>query len=308
VTTYRIAFAGAALAASFVFPPRQREAPLEQAPAQPLLVSADWLAQHLRDSNLVLLHVGERAEYNEQHIAGARYTTQSDVSVSSHDHDKGLMLEMPPADSLKAMLEKLGISNDSRIVVYYGNDWVSPTTRVVFTLANAGLGDRASILDGGMQQWIASGHAVTKEVPTARTGSLSPLRMQNLIVDAAWVQKHLKARGYSIVDGRSASFYDGVEATGQRKGHIPGAHSVPFTEVADDKNYFKKVDELRALFEKAGVQPSDTIIGYCHIGQQATAMLFAARLIGHPVRLYDGSMQEWSRRTDLPIELPRESQ
>lgn len=308
MTTYRIALAGAALATSFILPPSSRVAPLAQAPAQPLLVSADWLDQHLRDSNLVLLHVGERAEYNEQHIPGARYATQSDVSISSHDHDNGLMLEMPRADSLKAMLEKLGISNGSRIVVYYGNDWVSPTTRVLFTLANAGLGDRASILDGGMQQWIATGHSVTKEVPATRTGSLSQLRMQNLIVDAAWVQKHLKARGYAIVDGRSASFYDGVEATGQRKGHIPGAHSVPFTDVADDKNYFKKADELRALFDKAGVQPTDTIVGYCHIGQQATAMLFAARLLGHPVRLYDGSMQEWSRRTDLPIELPRGSQ
>ncbi|HVD04849.1 MAG TPA: sulfurtransferase [Gemmatimonadaceae bacterium] len=308
MTTSRFALAAAALVASFVVQPRSRDAQSEQAPTPSLLVSADWLVQHLRDSNLVLLHVGDRPEYDAGHIPGARYVTQGDISISSHDHDNGLMLEMPSADSLKVLLEKLGISNGSRVVVYYGNDWVSPSTRVMFTLANAGLAERSSLLDGGMQQWIASGHAVTKEVPELRVGSLSPLRLQNLVVDVKWVQQHLRTKGYAIVDGRSASFYDGVEATGPRKGHIPGARSIPFTEVADDKNRIKSVEELRALFDRAGVQPRDTVIGYCHIGQQATAMLFAARILGHPVRLYDGSMQEWSRRTDLPIEAPGDSQ
>jgi thiosulfate/3-mercaptopyruvate sulfurtransferase len=308
VTISRFAFAAVALVASFVAPPSSSDVPKVQAPTPSLLVSGDWLAQHLRDSNLVLLHVGDRAEYDAEHIPGARYITQRDVSISSEDHEHGLMLEMPSADSLKAMLEKLGISSGSRVIVYYGNDWISPSTRVMFTLANAGLADRSSLLDGGMQQWIAAGRPVTKEVPTVRVGVLSPLHVQNLVVDAAWVQKHLRTKGYSLVDGRSASFYDGVEATGPRKGHIPGARSVPFTEVADDRLRIKKVEDLRALFDKAGVQPGDTVVGYCHIGQQATAMLFAARLLGHPVRLYDGSMQEWSRRSDLPIEAPGGSQ
>ena len=308
MTISRFAFAAAAFVASFVVPPTSKDAPNVQAPTPSLLVSGDWLAQHLRDSNLVLLHVGDRAEYDAGHIPGARYITQRDVSISSEDHEHGLMLEMPSADSLKALLEKLGISSGSRVVVYYGNDWISPSTRVMFTLANAGLGERSSLLDGGMQQWIATGHPITKEVPALRTGALSPLQMQNLVVDAAWVQKHLRAKGNAIVDGRSASFYDGVEATGPRKGHVPGARSIPFTEVADDKLRLKKIEDLRALFDKAGVQPRDTVVGYCHIGQQATAMLFAARLLGHPVRLYDGSMQEWSRRSDLPIEAPGGSQ
>lgn len=303
MTNLRIALA-VSLLASTGLTPRPSGAPHSQAKAPSLLVSSDWLAQHLADSNLVLLHVGDQAEYNAGHIPGARYVSQRDVSVSSPDHDNGLMLEMPSADSLRAALQRLGISNSSRVIVYFGNDWVSPATRIVFTLANAGLADRTSLLDGGMQQWIAAGHAITKDVPASHVGTLSPLRMQNLVVDATWVQKHLRTNGYAIIDGRDASFYDGVEATGPRKGHIPGAHSVPFTEITDDKLRLKSLDELRTLFANAGVQPADTVVGYCHIGQQATAMLFAARAIGHPVKLYDGSMQEWSRRTELPIELP----
>ena len=58
------------------------------------------------------------------------------------------------------------------------------------------------------------------------------------------------------------------------------------------------------VFEKAGVKPGDTVIGYCHIGQQATAMLFAARTLGHTVLLYDGSFEDWSRRTDYPVDNP----
>lgn len=269
----------------------------------PLLVSSAWLASHISDPKIVLLHVGDRAEYDKAHIPGARYASQRDVSVSSDDHDKGLMLEMPTPDSLRAKLQRLGISSDSRVIVYYGNDWVSPSTRILFTLDYAGLGWQSSLLDGGMQQWIAAGHPVTKEVPTARTGTLGPLRINPIVVDAAWVASHLHSPKIAIVDGRAASFYDGIEATGDRKGHIPGAHSVPFTEIADDRNFIRSADQLKALFARAGVAPDDTVVGYCHIGQQATAMLFAARLTGHPVKLYDGSMQEWSRRTDLPVAL-----
>jgi thiosulfate/3-mercaptopyruvate sulfurtransferase len=272
--------------------------------AQPLVVGADLVATHLRDPNLVLLHVGDRAEYDRAHLPGARFVSQRDLSVSDHDHarDAGLALEMPAPDSLRTLLARLGISDDSRIVVYYGGDWVSPATRIVFTLDYAGLGARTSLLDGGMRRWIAAGQPTTTDVPAPRAGTLKPLAIQPLVVDAAWVQARLGRRGVSVVDGRARSFYDGVERTGPRAGRIPGARSVPFTELADDSLRLRTPAELAALFVQAGVQRGDTIVGYCHIGQQATATLFAARLAGHPVRLYDGSMQEWSRRTELPVE------
>jgi thiosulfate/3-mercaptopyruvate sulfurtransferase len=270
--------------------------------AEPLLVDAAWLARHLSDRNLVLLHVGDPAQFDSAHIPGARFVSQRMVSVSSEDHERGLMLELPSADSLRAQLQRLGISDDSRIVVYYGGDWVSPTTRVVFTLDHAGLGARTSLLDGGMRAWVAAGGAVTKEKASPREGRLSALRTQPLVVDAEWVRSHVGKPGISVVDARAASFYDGVEATAGRKGHIPGARSFPFTDVAGDDLKWLSRAALAERFAKAGVAPGDTIVGYCHIGQQATAMLLAARITGHPVRLYDGSMQEWSRRAELPLE------
>ncbi len=270
-----------------------------------LTVSSQWLASHLNDADLVLLHVGDSAEYSREHIPGARHVAMRSVSTSSHDHEKGLMLELPEPDSLRAKLEALGISDRSRIVVYYGNDWVSPATRVIFTLDHAGFADRTSLLDGGMTAWKKQGRPVSDAVTPAKKGKLSALRTRPIVVDAAWVRASLGKPGVRVVDGRAAVFYDGVEAGGDgRKGHIAGAGSVPFTSVFDDSLRLRPAAELRSIFERAGVAPGDTVVGYCHIGQQATAVLFAARSLGHPVRLYDGSFQDWARRADFPVENP----
>ncbi|MEO8619896.1 MAG: rhodanese-like domain-containing protein [bacterium] len=269
-----------------------------------LTVNSAWLADHLKDADLVLLHVGDKAEYEKAHIPGARFVQMQDVSVSSMDHDKGLMLELPNTDTLRAHLAALGISDNSRVLVYYGNDWVSPSTRILLTLDYAGLGARSALLDGGMNAWKEAGHAVTAEATKQVTGQLAPLKTHQVVVDVNYVQSRLKDPAFHLIDGRAAVFYDGVEMGSGRKGHIAGAHNVPFTEVTDDKLRLKSADQLAALFAKAGVGPRDTVVAYCHIGQQATAVLFAARTLGHPVLLFDGSYQEWGRRADLPIENP----
>ena len=273
-------------------------------PRADLVVTPAWLAQHLNDPDLVLLHVGDKAEYDKGHIAGARYVTQRDVSVSSMDHDKGLMLELPSPDSLRAQLAALGISDRSRVVVYYGNDWVSPTTRVLFTLDHAGLGSRSALLDGGMIAWKEAGLPLTTEVPPPKAGSLSKLNVQPRVVTIDFVKANAGTPDFKLIDGRAAVFYDGVEQGNNRKGHIPGARSIPYTEIADEKGKLRSVAELTKLFRDAGVGPKDTVVAYCHIGQQATAVLFAARTLGHPVLLFDGSFQEWGRRTDLPVDNP----
>jgi len=271
------------------------------------VVSTAWLAQHLNDPDLVLLHVGDKDEYAARHLPGARLVSVRDLSVSHRDTG-GLMLEMPPAEELRRDLAALGISERSRIVVYYGNDWISPASRVLFTLDYAGLGERSALLDGGMGAWLRDGHPVTSDVPAATTGELAPLAIRPLIVDGAYVSTHLHSPDVAIVDARNTEYYEGTKTGGSpetphRTGHIAGARSIPFTEIVDDQMRLRPLDELRELFAKAGVGADDTVVTYCHIGQQATAVLFAARLLGHPVKLYDGSFEDWSRRPDAPVEL-----
>jgi thiosulfate/3-mercaptopyruvate sulfurtransferase len=273
-----------------------------QNPRDALLVTTEWLANHLDDPSLVLLHVGDAQEYAAEHIRGARLVSLRDVAAP---HTPGaLILEMPSPAELRNRLETLGISDDSRIVVYYGKDWVSPATRVILTLDWIGLGDRTSLLDGGMQLWKEQGRPVTSTAtPAPKRGRLTarPVRA-DLIVDHALVRRSIRAPGVTIVDARAPVFYDGPPHGEHRAGHIASAVSLPFNTVFGDDLRLLSADSLATLFRRAGVKPHDTLVVYCHIGQQATAVIFAARSLGYTARLYDGSFDDWSARGELPVE------
>jgi len=276
------------------------------APRSSMLVSTAWLAQKLKDPNVVVLHIGSRQSY-ARHIPGARFVTLDDISLSSHD-GRGNMLELPPAPDLRRRLAALGISNGSRVIVTFDRDWISPATRIVFTLGAAGLGDRVSLLDGGMAAWIREGRPVTTAATPARTGRLGALRMQPWTVDAAFVRSAIRRPGVALIDARAPSLFDGVEVGGShgrphKRGHIPGARNIPFTSLADSSMRVRPAAQLAAIFRRAGVKSGDTVVVYCHIGQQGTAIVFAARSLGYRAALYDGSFEDWSRR-DLPVEGP----
>jgi len=278
-----------------------------QTPRDSLLVSTTWLGSHLNDANLVLLHVGDKTAYAAQHIKGARAVTMSDLSVSGEEAG-GLNLQMLPVPVLHDRLAALGISNTSRIVVYSANPNVTSATRVVLTLDYAGLGDRASLLDGGMAAWTKDGRELTNVVPEVKPGTLAPLTIRPIIVDAAFVKANLKTANMAIVDARLTPFYDGTQIGGSpqaphKTGHIEGAHNVPWSDLTTDSQTFKPAAELKDRFAQAGVKPGDTVVGYCHIGQQATAMIFAARTLGFKVLLYDGSFEDWSKQPDAPVSI-----
>jgi thiosulfate/3-mercaptopyruvate sulfurtransferase len=269
-----------------------------------LVVTTEWLKQHLNERDLVLLHVGGKKEYEAGHIPGARLL-DADV-LAPHVMDS-LILELPESKVLHPLLESLGISDTSRIVVYFTAGNVPTATRAIFTLDAAGLGERVSLLDGGVLAWQRSGNALTKDAPKVMRGKLAPLRMQQRVVDAAFVQQHRKTPGYRIVDARAPVFYDGVQpgmAHGpvKLKGHVPGATNIPFTHVTAIDHTLKSADELTAIFKAAGVEQGDRVIAYCHVGLQGTAVVFAARTLGIDAVLYDGSFQDWSERA-LPVEL-----
>lgn len=276
-----------------------------------LVVQPAWLAQHLKDPTLVLLHVGNKDTYDAGHIPGARHVDfRATLAAPGGGGTAALTLEMLPADVLRDRLAGLGISDTSRVVVYQSDDLWTPSTRVMATLDYAGLSNVAW-LDGGQKAWTKAGHALTAEPPPATIGTLSPLKLRPVVVDAEFVRAKLNTPGFTIVDARNTPFYEGARSGGRpgaehKTGHIAGAVSVPFDTLASADVQLKPADEMAALFTKAGVKPGDTVIAYCHIGQQATAVLFAARTLGYKALLYDGSFEDWSRR-DLPVEvtLPR---
>lgn len=268
---------------------------------QSMIVSTDWVAQHLNDDSLVLLQVGDKKEYAAAHISGAQYIALDDISTP---RGEGLALELPAVAQLKSTFEKLGVSDKSHVVVYFSKDWVTPTARVFMTLDYLGMGENTSIMDGGLPAWRAENRPVTTEESIPRLGKLTPRANEKLVVDAEWVKANLNKPGVMILDARDAKFYTGQEVGRMpRGGHIPSARNIPFSSLVEDSNNkFKSVETLGQLFTAAGVKKRDSVTTYCHIGQQASLLYFVARYLGYDAHLYDGSFEDWSKRPELPVE------
>lgn len=267
----------------------------------PYIVSPVWLAEHLNDKSLVLLHVGDKESYDAAHLPGAQFVPYMEIGTRQ---EGALTLELPPVEQLQALFEKLGVSDSSRIVLYMGTDWASPTTRTFLTFEYLGLGERTSILDGGLPAWRAADQPVTTEVRIVAPGKITPHPRKDVVVDAAWVNAHLRDASVTIVDARHARFYEGDPGRMPRGGHIAGAKSVPYVTLLEESGKYKDAGALAESFRAAGVPPGSTVVTYCHIGQQASLVWFVARMLGYNARMYDGSFEDWSQRSDLPVEVP----
>jgi thiosulfate/3-mercaptopyruvate sulfurtransferase len=267
-------------------------------------VSPAWVAERLGRPELVLLHVGDRSEYEGAHLPGAQPIAVADVSL---DRD-GLTLEIPPVERLKAAFEKVGVTNDSLIVLYFGRDQLAATGRLFLTLDYLGLGDRTAVLDGGLPAWRAEGYPITATMWPAEAGSMTPRPRPEVIADVSTVRANLNDPSIAILDARTPDYYSGEnDGRGRyaRPGHIAGAGNIPFSSLVDDRRRFKDAAALRAQFVAAGADAGDGVIAYCHIGQQGSLLYFVARFLGYDVRLYDGSFTEWSANAELPVEKGR---
>jgi thiosulfate/3-mercaptopyruvate sulfurtransferase len=266
-----------------------------------LFVSPKWLAGHLNDRGLVILAVGEKADYDAAHIPGSQFVEYKEIAEKG---PTGLTLELPPMPRLAEVFARYGIGNDTRIVAYRLKDWLTPTARVLLTLDAMGLGKNASMLDGSLENWKEEGGAVTTEVPAVKPGKIDPCPQDDVIATLDYVKDHLHSPGVRILDARSPEAFNGDPKTarpGFRPGHIEGAGNVHYDSLLTEKGKLRPLPELQSRFEAAGVKPGDRVVTYCFIGQQASALYWISRYAGYDTRLYDGSMDEWSKHTELPV-------
>ena len=276
------------------------------------LVDAAWLSQHLNDRDVVVIHVGEAAGYAKGHIAGAHSLSLAEISKPNNADrnlnpqavmaSKELLFELPAAEALKAKFESLGVSDNSRIILYAGTEQPLPAvTRVAHVLNYLGLGERTSLLNGGLGAWAKAGHSTVTEAKPVAAGRLTPRVNQALFVDADFVKSLSQKPGYKLIDARAPANYQGIEPTFGKAGHIPGATNIPFLALNDDTQQFDR-EHIAQVFKAAGVKPGDKLVVYCHIGIQATEVIFGARMLGYDAVLYDGSFQDWAINNRGPVE------
>ena len=263
------------------------------APRPELLVSTDWLAQHGTDPKVVLLHVGRaKGAYDEGHIPGARFLSFGSVTLAMKD---GVSNELPADADLKKAFEAVGVSDDSKVILY-GEGSVLLATRAFFTLDYLGHGSSAALLDGGLEKWKAEGKSLAKDTPVVTAGNFTPRPRPELVVgfDGA---KGLSAA--ASAGGKAATSLLDVRSGDEFKaGHIPGALNLPWgdSQVGKATPALLPQAELQKLYDKIGVSPDKPVVTYCNSGMQASQSYFTLKLLGYDVRMYDGSFSEWTAK------------
>jgi thiosulfate/3-mercaptopyruvate sulfurtransferase len=274
--------------------------------ANAVLVTTDWLAEHLGDGGLVVAEVDENPDlYEEGHIPGAVKLHWRDDLQDPVERD------IVDKSTFERVLGERGIGNSTTVVVYGDkNNWFA--AYAYWYLKVYGHGD-VRILDGGRQKWIDEGREVTTDIPSPAAQPYSASeRDETIRAYRDQVREWLVGGGVSLVDVRSPGEYagdliapPGYEQEGaQRAGHIPTAVSVPWASAVRDDGTFKSADELRELYGAKGVTAEQPVTAYCRIGERSAHTWFVLReLLGYEdVRNYDGSWTEWGNLVDVPIE------
>ena len=264
---------------------------------QPLLVEPQWLKDHTNDANLVLLQVGYlRYDYDKEHIENARFLWPELLAPNSPEGN----FNVPDLQTATHILQELGVNKDSHIVLYHTRNEVSVTARMFLTLEHLGFRGKVSYLNGGLDAWKNAGLPVTNKVPGVKKGNAT-VKIANYIVDRNYVNENISSNKAVIVDARAKRFYDGEPTGYPRDGHIKNALNIPYTDLVNNANKFKPLDSLASYFSPVPDKQKE-VVTYCFIGQTASVVYMAGRLLGYDMKLYDGSMQEWSRIEELPME------
>jgi thiosulfate/3-mercaptopyruvate sulfurtransferase len=278
------------------------------------LVSTQWLAHHLDDLDLrvfdVTVHLrpatpgpyrieSGQADYEEAHIPGAAFL---DLARDLSDSKAALPFTMPSADQLARALGAAGVKRGARVVAYSATTpmWA---TRLWWMLRSCGFEDVA-VLDGGLAKWVAEGRPVETGIRCYPEAVLTLFAQPGAWADKQEVLAAIGDEAVCIVNALSPSVHSGEGAMNYgRKGHIKGSRNVPYAALLKSDGTYRDDAELRALFAAVASLQRPRAICYCGGGISATMDALALTRLGHPaVAVYDGSMSEWSRDPDLPME------
>ena len=272
------------------------------------LVSTEWLASELGKSDIRVVDAtmflpdhgrNARDEFEAAHIPGAVFMDLDEIVDPSSD----LPHMLPSPEKFASRMQALGLGDGSRIVVY-DNSPLKSAARAWWMLNVFGAHEVA-ILDGGLAKWQAEGRPQESGKPVVRHRHFTAWQDKGLVRSLDQMVDNLKTRAEQIVDARPAGRFAGSDPeprAGLRGGHMPGARSLPHTELFNADGTWKQADELRAAFESAGVDLERPVVATCGSGVTAAVLVFGLHLLGKgKAGLYDGSWAEWGGRSETPV-------
>jgi len=266
---------------------------------QPVLVSTQWLAERVDDPNLVVLHVGMSMRgMPEEYIDGAGFIDYHDFAADAN----GLVVELTPVQQMVEALQRAGVSNNSRVVVY-GTGSAHLPARIYMSLDYLGFGSRTSVLDGGLETWKAEGRPTTAHAASKAAGSFRADVQDDVLTTAEWLAERLDDESVTLIDARPENEYTGERnMEGLRPGHIPGAYNLYWADlmVSEDRPVLRSLDEVQARWEEAGASKDGVVVSYCFIGMRASYTYLISKHLGYDARFYDGSWNEWGGDDSLP--------
>lgn len=273
------------------------------------LVSTEWLAERLDAPDLIILDATRHlaasardaeAEFLAGHIPGARFLGLADLTGAVSPVGKTL----PGPELAAAKFGEVGIGPESQLVVYDDSD-VKTSSRAWFILRGYGVRSVA-ILDGGLAKWQAEGRPLESGQPDWRGGVFRPAAFEGVVRHRSDMLANLESAAEQVVDARDAARFSGEARDtvhGLPGGHIPGSRNLWFRDLFNAEGTFRSARELRAAFDRAGVDLGKPIVTTCGSGLTASVLLFALHLLGvEDAALYDGSWAEWGSDPQTPKE------
>jgi len=276
-----------------------------------IIATTEWLSFYVDSARVRVIHVGRTdSAFRAGHIPGAHFLALSAVATTVN----GVPNEFPAPAQVAAAFRALGVGDEGRIVIY-GDDAGLLAARAWVALDLLGHGYHAAILDGGLVKWRAEGRPLETAVRPVSPQTFTTSWRGDRVVSAGWVRAHLGDAAVQLVDARNGDLFNGIEPpcpAGQpacaqtpaaRRGHIPGAANIWWMNqlVSAQNPVLRSMHYLHEeLWVPSGTDrpAARTVVTYCQSGMQASFDYFVARYIGYrDVRLYDGSMAEW---TGLP--------
>ncbi|NXH78516.1 THTM sulfurtransferase, partial [Hydrobates tethys] len=273
------------------------------------LVSAKWLSEAVKSQQAGLalrimdaswylpkMKRDPKREFEERHIPGAVFfdIDQCSDRTSPYDH------MLPKADDFAEYVGKLGVGNDSHVVVYDGSDQGLFSAPRVWWMFRVFGHEAVSLLDGGLKNWQREGNALSSGKSQVAPSEFHASLDKSLVKTYEDVLDNLDSHRFQLVDARAAGRFRGVEPEprdGIEPGHVPGSMNIPFTDFLTESGLEKTPEQIRSLFQEKKVDLLKPVVATCGSGVTACHVALGAYLCGKPdVAVYDGAWVEWYMR------------